>query len=54
MDAIICLFISKELSMSLKLQTLIPLATTLFLVGCGGGGGDSSPSSNTNPTTPNL
>ena len=38
--------------MSIKLQTLIPLATTLFLVGCGGGGGDSSPSSNTNPTTP--
>jgi hypothetical protein len=33
--------------MSLRLQTLIPLATTLFLIGCGGGGGgDSSTPSN--------
>jgi len=32
--------------MSLRLQTIISLATTLFLVGCGGGSGDNSPTSN--------
>ena len=37
--------------MSLKLQTLIPLATALFLIGCSGGGDSSSSSTPATATT---